>query len=193
MTNKWPLYVTKLYHYFLISFYFWLGLVKGLIVYASVPAVLALLTTLEFVNGHEDVEEKLIKASFNNYYSKYQHYRFTSFVFSFLLIINSSLLFWCLINEYSWFWLGLLGYCLVLVMVSFSYFIYYLSQRAMLLKEAFAYGFVKMIKRIEITLAMIVLCLVLLGLAYFNFVLFIVLAPVVYGLSLNHLGKRLLI
>ncbi|GAA4057048.1 hypothetical protein [Amphibacillus indicireducens] len=182
MNNKIAGLVTKLYHYVLVSFYFWLGLLKGVFIYSLIPSLVALYLTLDHMKRNPEYTESELKEVYQESYKQYQSQKVSSFLISFSFILLATSIFFLYKDEASWVWLGIASYFTLLLYATVSYATYYLAFRTMAIKTSFALGFVSVIKNLSITLSIVVLFVIMAWLAFYNIVLFVVLAPILYGL-----------
>ncbi|WP_440897707.1 hypothetical protein ACS127_07010 [Amphibacillus sp. Q70] len=173
--------VTKAYYYLLVSFYFWLGLLRGIVIYSLIPALAALYLTLQFMKQNPDYDEAMIKKTYQSYYKQFQQHRLSSFLVSLGLILLITLIFFFWFEETAWVLIGIAGYFLLLLLSTLSYASYYIAFKSTSIKHSFALGFISVIKNLGLTLAIVIVNGLMLALAYYNLVLFIVLFPVLYG------------
>lgn len=179
--NKVYQLVTKAYHYLLVSFYFWLGLLRGIVIYSLIPALAALYLTLQFIKQNPEYDEAMIKKTYQGYYQQFQHHKLSSFLVSLGLILLSTLIFFFLIEGIDWVLIGIVGYFLLLLLSTLSYASYYIAFKSISIKDSFALGFINVIKNLGLTLSIVITNGLMIALAYYNLVLFVVLFPVLYG------------
>lgn len=171
----------KFYHYLLVSFNFWLGLLKGLIIYSLIPALVALYLTLQFMRQNPDYDETTIKKTYRTHFQQFQQHKLSSFLVSLGMILLTTLIFFGIREDLGWLVIGLASYFLLLLLTTLSYTSYYIAFGDFTIKQAFAIGFISVIKNPSLTLSLVGIYGVMIGLAYYNAVLFVVLFPVLYG------------
>lgn len=188
--NKVTELITKVYHYLLTCFYFWLGLFRGIIIYALIPALVALYMTIDHMKQNPDYSESDLKKVYQHTYKKYQHHKLTSFFVSFGFILLATFLFFLVKNGASWIFIGVVSYFVLLLFATISYTTYYLAFKATTIKSSFALGFVGVIKNLDLTLSIILLFVLSVWLAFYNLVLFLILFPVIFGLMIVNVFPR---
>ena len=82
MSIKLVSFFQYIYQYFRISYYFWLCMVKGGVIYSLYPSVIALIFTIKTFIKDPDED---IKELFYSSYNQYRHYQKTSFTYALLL------------------------------------------------------------------------------------------------------------
>lgn len=190
--NKVTELITKVYHHFLVCFYFWFGLFRGALIYALVPALVALYLTLDYMKQNSDYGEIDLKKTYRSAYKKFQHHKLSSFLVSFAFIILASLVFFLIKGGANWVWVGIVGYFILLLFTTVCYATYYIAFKATAIKDSFVLGFVSVIKNLSLTLSIISLFALMVWLAFYNLVLFFVLSPVLFGVVIVYIfPKRL--
>ncbi len=173
------------YKLFLISFYYWGYLLKGLIIYSFIPATSALLKTSEQFLIKEDVED--IRVLFKQNYINYRDYRLASFVSVFFLILSYTTLFFANKSEhpFSLAIVILVIYVMVLFVTNITFVFYYLIKNIRGMKQLLALAFVSSIKCPMRSLYILFIITILYFLFTWNLVAFIALAPCIYGCGIT--------
>lgn len=181
----------KLYQYFQVSFYFWLSILKGFVIYSLVPAFTALLRTMEDLH-HENNGES-VKQIFSRHYQIYKSQKLLSFLFAMIMIISYSAL--VLLNKVESNLTLILTivfiYLMVLNMIVFTYTVFYLSDRELGSKEVVILAFVSMVKYFMLSIYVLIIISILLVAAYINFLFFVITAPFLYGMAVNAIMHKL--
>src|SRR5699024_8649917 len=182
-----------LYKYFKVSFYFWVYLFKGLLVYGLIPATSALFLTLHYLHNDKNNNEAEIKKNYKIYYNQFSNHKVASFLISFLLILILSISYYLYVFNSAITVMLLIVNCytLALILITFTYTIYFLTTKEMSMKQSFIFGFVSVIKNLLRSLLILAIVLLDLYIAYFNLVLFVAVGPVVYGVSTQFILKKL--
>jgi len=173
------------YKLFLISFYYWVYLLKGVVLYSFIPATASLLKTSEQFLIKENVED--IGVLFKENYQQYKHYRFASFGSVLFIILNYTALYFTNRADHS-FTLAiviLLIYLMVLFVVNITFVVYYLIKQVSDLKKLLALAFVSSIKFPLRSLYILFIIAILYYLLTWNLVAFIALAPCIYGCGIT--------
>jgi len=190
LNNKIAGLVIKLYHYVLVSFYFWLGLLRGIFIYALIPALVALYLTLDHMKQNPEYAESELKQVYQQNYKKYQHHKLSSFLISFMFILLATVIFFLYKAEANWIWIGIVSYFSLLLYTTVSYATFYFAFKTNEIKASFALGFVSVIKNLSITVSIVVLFVLMLWLAFYNLILFIVLSPLLFGLMVVYVFPK---
>ncbi|MBP1914262.1 putative membrane protein YesL [Lederbergia galactosidilyticus] len=80
----------KLYQYFQVSFYFWVFILKGFVIYSLVPACTALLRTMEELRQKNNEEKENVGQVFSRHFRNYKSKRLLSFLFAIIMIVSYS-------------------------------------------------------------------------------------------------------
>lgn len=187
MDSKAFAFFNAIYKYFQVSFYFWIHLLKGAVIYSLIPAFSALLLTMKELHSVDETEERRVKDIFSKHFNTLKQYKFVSFVYSIIVITSFSTLY--LLNRssssYALLLTILIIYTLVMTILLFTYTIFYLGNRDKEIKQISIISFVSMIKNFGKSLMILIFIIVLLFLAYYNFFLFLIIAPFLYAISVN--------
>ncbi|GEM05306.1 hypothetical protein HMI01_22940 [Halolactibacillus miurensis] len=184
---EWTLAV---YHYIVLALYFWVGILRGLVLYGITPACVSLFLTYQAMRNHEEVDEKYIKQQFFKHYRDYDHYKVWSFLMSVGLLLLTALFTFSLSRGVSLVFVVVIIYFLLLLIGAVSFTFYGLTIHKKAGRIAFAEGFVEMIKQIKITVPLLIAVVVLLGILYYNGVLFLVVFPAGYAAVVTSLLNR---
>lgn len=187
MNSKLFGFFNSLYKYFQASLYFWLYLLKGIIIYSLIPAFAALLLTIKELHEEVDEEEQHVKDIFSKHFNKLNHFKFASFIYSVIVITSFSSLYLLNRSESSNALIitMLVIYILVMTILLFTYTIFYLGNHQVEMRQIITISFVSMIRNFGKSLMVLIFIIALLLLAYYNFLLFIITAPFLYGISTN--------
>lgn len=186
MNSKIVIFFQYLYKYFLVSFYFWIYLLKGLVVYSLVPAISSLFSVLRDINmGVDDKTGKTVKQLYKQTFDKYKESKLTSFIYTFILIILYTGLFFFnkQQSQFSLMLTILFIYFLAMALLMLTYSSVFLSFKNMKIKDANMFAFVTIIKNIVGTVAILVVVGVVYFIADYNFLAFIIFGPFIYGLG----------
>lgn len=173
------------YKLFLISFYYWLYLLKGIIIYSFIPATASLLKTSEQYLIKENQED--ISVLFRENYQGYQSYHFASFVSVMFVILSYTVLFFANRSDHS-FSLALvivIIYFMLLFVINYTFVLYYLTNGIKEWRNLFALAFVSSIKYPLRSLYILFIMAILYFLFTWNLVAFIALAPCIYGCGIT--------
>lgn len=190
LTNKVTELISKVYHYILVSFYFWLGLFRGIFIYALIPALVALYLTFHHMKQNPDYNEADLKKVYGRAYAKFRHHKLSSFLVSFVFIILASLIFLLIKGNANWILIGIPVYFALLLFTTLCYATYYLAFKSTTIKNSFALGFVSVIKNLSLTLTIIIFFVLMGWLAFYNLVLFVVLFPVLFGVIVVYIFPK---
>ncbi|GEN55882.1 hypothetical protein GCM10012290_04840 [Halolactibacillus alkaliphilus] len=174
-------WTVQIYHFIVLAGYFWLGILKGLILYGVVPACVSVIKTYEDIKVTDEVDEKFIKKRFFDYYRDYDHYKVLSFVMSLGVLLLMSLFMLSLARGVSLILVVVCIYFLLLLVGAMSYTFYHLTLKKESGRLAFSKGFVVMIKELKTTVPLLIAVVVLIGVLYYNLVLFLVVFPAGYA------------
>jgi uncharacterized membrane protein YesL len=175
---EWTLAV---YHYIVLALYFWVGILRGLILYGVTPACVSLFLTYEAMKTYEEVDEKYIKQQFFKHYRDYDHYKVLSFLMSIGLLLLTALFTLSLSRGLSLVIVVVIIYFLLLLIGAVSFTFYSLTVHKKAGRIAFAEGFVEMIKQIKVTVPLLVAVVIMLSVLYYNAILFLVMFPAGYA------------
>lgn len=193
MNNKLFHFIQTLYLYFQVSFYFWIHLIKGLVIYALIPATAALFLTIKAIREQKD--EEGIKSIYQFFYRKYEEYKLPSFLVSVLFSVLLASLFyiskWENKPAFMLILIIVILYILALSFVLYTYSIYFITTRTFTFKQALIFSFVTAIKNILPTMGILVVGAVLIYSAYLNLAFFVIFSPFLFGLGLNFLFRKL--
>jgi uncharacterized membrane protein YesL len=193
MNNKLFNFIQTLYLYFQVSFYFWIHVIKGLLIYSLIPATAALFLSIKAIREQKDDEG--VKSLYKTYYRKYEEYKLPSFFYSLLFsILLASLFFiskWESKPAFMLILVIIIIYLLILSIVLFSYSVYFITTRPFTFKQAMVYSFVSAIKNIIQTIGVLIIVAGLIYTAYLNFAFFVIFSPFLYGLGMTFLFSKL--
>jgi uncharacterized membrane protein YesL len=184
---EWTLTV---YHYIVLALYFWVGILRGLILYGVTPACVSAFLTYEAMKKYDDVDEKYIKQQFFKHYRDYDHYKLLSFLISIGLLLLTALFTFSLARGVSLVLVVVIIYFLLLLIGAMSFTFYRLMLTKKAGRVAFAEGFVEMIKELKVTVPLVIAVALLLGILYYNAVLFLVVFPAGYAAVVTGLVSR---
>ncbi|MGN8647509.1 hypothetical protein ACTNEO_15660 [Gracilibacillus sp. HCP3S3_G5_1] len=173
------------YKLFLISFYYWLYLLKGLIIYSFIPATASLLKTCEQFLIKDNPED--IRLLFKENYQRYHSYYFASFLSVMFVILSYTALFFVNRSDHS-FSLAMIIviiYFMVLFVINFTFGLYYLTKGKKEWRNLLAFAFVSSIKYPLRSLYILFIVAVLYVLLTWNLVAFVALAPCIYGCGIT--------
>jgi uncharacterized membrane protein YesL len=173
------------YKLFLISFYYWLYLLKGVVIYSFIPATASLLKTSEQFLIHENPED--IGLLFKENYQSYQSYYFASFLSVMFVILSYTALFFANRSDHS-FSLALvivIVYFIILFVINYTFILYYLTKGIKAWKKLLALAFVSSIKYPLRSIYILFIVAILSFLFTWNLVAFIALAPCIYGCGIT--------
>ena len=191
MNNKLYYFTQTLYSYFKVSLYFWLYLLKGLIIYGLIPSTCALFLTMNAII--EEKDDQGVKSLFKTYYEKYKKYKGQSFLFSLVLSFLFAALFYLSKQQKSAAFIFIIVCCyfLALAAILFIYCTYLLSFRNLTFKQSIIFSFVTAFRNLFITLGTLIVILALLFAAYENFAFFMIFGPFLFGLAILFIFRRL--
>ncbi|GEM00915.1 Protein of unknown function, DUF624 [Halolactibacillus halophilus] len=184
---EWTLTV---YHYIVLALYFWVGILRGLILYGITPACVSVFLTYEAMKKNEDVDDKYIKQQFFKHYRNYDHYKLLSFLISIGLLLLMALFTYSLARGVSLVLVVVIIYFLLLLIGTMSFTFYHLMLNKKPGRLAFAEGFVEMIKELKVTVPLVIAVALLLGILYYNAVLFLIVFPAGYAAVVTGLVKK---
>ncbi len=173
------------YKLFLISFYYWLYLLKGIVIYSFIPATASLLQTSEQFLIKENPED--IGELFKENYQGYDSYRFVSFFSIMFIILSYTALFFTNRSDhpFSLAFIILIIYLMILFVANFTFVMYYLINGIKNWKNLLALAFVSSIKYPLRSLYILFILAILYFLFTWNLVAFIALAPCIYGCGIT--------
>jgi uncharacterized membrane protein YesL len=193
MNNKLLNFIQTLYLYFQVSFYFWIYLFKGFIIYALVPVTAALFLTIKDIREQKD--EQAVGIIFKSYYQRYQTYRLPSFLYSFLgIVLLAALIYISRLsskNAYMLILIIVILYILCFGAVLFTYSVHFITTRSLSFKQSLIFSFVAAIRNFVITLGLLVVMIGVIYTAYVNFAFFVIFSPFLFGLGVTLLFSRL--
>jgi uncharacterized membrane protein YesL len=175
-----------MYKYFQVSLYFWLSLLKGLVVYSIVPTFCTLFLVLRDINKGEDEEEnKDVKLLFKHYYESFKMYKVSSFIYTFSMIIVYTCLFFVnkQTNSFSLVLSILLIYFLVMVLLLLTYSTAFIAFKKMNVKTSNIHAFLAIIKNPINSVSILVIIILLFFAAGYNLAFFVVFGPFLFGLG----------
>ncbi|RSK28342.1 hypothetical protein EJF36_16540 [Bacillus sp. HMF5848] len=191
MNSKLNIFFQYLYKFFKVSFFFWLYLLKGLVIYAVIPSANALLVTLKNILEGVD-EEDDIKALYKKNYEALASERMSSFLFSISFILIYTALFfvnkWS--SSYSLAITLVLLYILALTVLLLLYSVYFLQFKNKNWKGIILLSFFSSIKYIHLSLAVLTLIIIMYFTATYNFAFFVIFGPFLFGLGTNLIFTR---
>lgn len=186
MNSKTMMLFQYVYKYFQVSLYFWLYLIKGLVVYSLVPTLSTLFLVLHDINKGEDEEKsKDVKELFRGYYETYTSYKLPSFIYTIIFILLYTSLFFVTISTsaFSLILLILFIYMLVMALLMITYSTIYITFKKMDVKMANMHAFVAIIRNPIQSIALIMVFILLYLGADYNFAFFVIFGPFLYGLG----------
>ncbi|KRG16411.1 hypothetical protein ACA30_01550 [Virgibacillus soli] len=184
----------KLYQYFQVSFYFWVFILKGFVIYSLVPACTALLRTMEELRQKNNEEKENVGQVFSRHFRNYKSKRLLSFLFAIIMIVSYSSLVLLnkMENNLSLILTILFIYLIAINIVIFTYTIFYLGYRNWSSKEVVILAFISMVKHFMTSIYVLIVILILLVAAYINFLFFLITAPFLYGMAVNIVMHKLI-
>ncbi|WP_186577113.1 DUF624 domain-containing protein [Aquibacillus kalidii] len=193
MNKKIYTFFQVVYKFIVVSFYFWISLIKGLIIYSIIPSIAALYLTIDSIlkGKKEDAD---LKVTFNEYNDTYNQYKLSSFIFSLVMIMSIASLLLLLKVENRLAVIGIIVavYILFMTFVTLSYTVNYLVYRNLSIKHSFAFAFVSVLKFPVQTLLVTSLFIILLAAAYLNIVFFVAFGPIIYSFGIRIAIKKLI-
>ncbi len=183
-------FINKLYKYFLASFFFWVYILKGVLVYSLIPAGYALFSVIEEIRKERD--DGTIGGLFKSYYQEYKHLKLQSFLSSFLLIVIYSLLF--LANQYSGGLAALISfvmiYFLAVTIILLTFSMNFLRYHSLTFKDTLIYSFIYSIRNLWVTIIILVALGLIAKISNKNFIILLFISPSLYGLFVRFLFER---
>lgn len=183
--------ITVFYSLVTTSLLYYKYILKGLLVYNFLPATIALLVTVKSV--WEGTDEVAIAQLFKENMDKYRHSKFQSFIMSFPLIIFYLMIFLIqtrYTNNLSLILLFILLYVFFLYIVVITLYCYISTEKKYTFKNTILLALYLSLRKIWVSISIIVLIGLFYQLAAFNFLLFLLIAPFSYTLMLNMLLGR---
>jgi len=185
MNSKIYQFITTLYDFLKVSFYWWIYLFRGAVVYGLLPAGCALVQTVEELLHKKESGE--VSELFKKYYNQFTHYKGQSFLFSIILVSSWFLLF--LLNRINGT-AAIIGtivviYVMALTLIVYSYLINFLSPKDISFKQAFARSYIAVFKMPKATFTILLVLLGMVAAAYINFAFFFFFGPFFYGTALR--------
>lgn len=171
-----------IYKLFQVSFYFWIYLLRGLVLYSVIPALSAMLLTINDILADDD--EGDVKEKYKKYFHMYKRYKLQSFMFTSIIIFSNVVLFY--LNKMEGNLSIILSivaiYILFFTAVTLTYCVNYLVIKQLSFKQSFALAFISVVRNIMRTLLLIVVIFLLYLAAYWNLVFFVFFGPFIFGL-----------
>ncbi|MCZ0703097.1 putative membrane protein YesL [Natronobacillus azotifigens] len=179
-------FITTFYDLISTSLLYYKYILQGFLIYNFLPANIALLATVKRIwkgTDHSSINE-IFKANMK----KYDHKKIQSFCMSIPIIILYSTLF-ILQNEYNeninLILLLILFYLLFLHIIVLTLYSYLAMENNYGFKNTFLIALYLSIKKLWVSISIIVLIVLFYQLAIYNFLLFLFLAPFSYALAIN--------
>lgn len=179
-----------MYHFIVLAGYFWLGIFKGLILYGVVPACVSVIKTYEDIKKADEVDEKFIKKRFFDYYRDYDQYKVLSFLMSIGLLLLMALFTFSLTQGVTLIVVVICIYFLLLLIGAMSYTLYHLTIKKEAGRLAFSKGFVSLFKELKTTVPLVIAVVVLIGILFYNVVLFLVVFPAGYAAVVSGILRK---
>jgi uncharacterized membrane protein YesL len=185
MNSKIYQFFNTLYDYLKVSFFWWIYLFRGAVVYGFLPAGCALVYTVEELLHKK--ESSVVSELFKKYYNQFIRYKGQSFLFSIILVSSWFLLF--LLNRINGT-AAIIGtiviiYVMALTLIVYSYLINFLSTKDISFKQAFARSYIAVFKMPKTTFTILLVLLGMVTAAYINFAFFFFFGPFLYGIALR--------
>lgn len=183
-SNAVTAFFQYIYQFFKVSLWFWVYLLRGIVIYSLIPAFCALFKTIgAVVEGREEVN---VKVYFKGVYQQYRELRWQSFLFSLLFIIMYACLYslnkWQ--SEASLILTIVVLYLAVLSSVVFLYTIHFLvAGTIQAFNRILILSFVQSIRNIWISLFLVISTGVVFYSALINLAFFVVFGPFLLGLA----------
>ncbi|UOQ48454.1 hypothetical protein MUN88_20875 [Gracilibacillus caseinilyticus] len=179
-----------IYTLFQISFYYWIYLLRGVIVYSFIPATAALWETTKIVLFQPSDEET--KEIFRECYNKYRSYRGVSFAVTILLVLLQVALFYLNRSDLALrlAFMIVLIYLAALLIVNVVFVLYYFIFYHYHTKDAFALAFVTSFKKPLLSIAILLCIVVLYLLLYWNLIAFLAFGPCLFSISMSLLFRN---
>lgn len=135
----------------------------------------------------DKTEERQVKDIYSKHFNTFKQYKLLSFIYSIIVITSFSALYLLnrSVSSYALLLTVLIIYMLIMTVLLFTYTIFYLGNRHIVMKQVIIISFVSMIKNFGKSLMVLIFIIVLLLLAYYNFFLFLIVAPFLYAISVN--------
>ncbi|MGM0523277.1 MAG: hypothetical protein ACQER2_04425 [Bacillota bacterium] len=179
-----------MYHYIVLGLYFWIGMLRGLLLYGVTPACVSVFLTYEAMRSHEEVDGKYIKEQFFKHYRDYDHYKLLSFLISIGLLSLSALFTFSLTRGLSLMLVVIIIYFLLLLIGAMSFTFYRLMMNKKAGRTTFIEGFLEMIQEQKLTILLLTLIALLFSVLYYNVVVFLVVFPAGYAAVVTRLLKK---
>ncbi|UOQ85036.1 hypothetical protein [Gracilibacillus salinarum] len=179
-----------IYSLFRISFYYWIYLLRGIIVYSFIPATAALWETTKIVLFQPSDEE--IKEIFRECYNKYRSYRGVSFAITILLVLLQVTLFYLTRSDLAMrlAFMIVLFYMIALLILIVVFVLYYFIFYHYRTKDAFALAFVTSFKKPLLSIAILFCTVILYLLLYWNLIAFLAFGPCLFSISMSLLFRN---
>jgi uncharacterized membrane protein YesL len=173
-----------IYQFFKVSFWFWMYLLKGMVIYSLIPAFCALFKTIGAVM--EGKEEVNVKVYFKGIYKHHRGLKLQSFLFSLLFIMLYVCLY--LLNKWqsdiSLILTIVVLYLAVLTSVVFLYAIHFIMGGAVQsFNRILVLSFVQSIRHLWISLFLLLCTGLIAYSALVNLAFFVVFGPFLLGLA----------
>jgi uncharacterized membrane protein YesL len=175
--------LTTVYNLIIISFYFWIYIIRGMFIYSFIPAIVTLMEVSRLIYHLKSDEE--IRRLYQSKFQLYKQHKGSSFVVSFLLIILATALYFVNGMDGS---LQLILYIVLLYMIILLLLVTSNTshQRRFAysdMKHAFIVGFLDIIKKPQQTLYLLAVFTICIGIGIWNLVAFLAFVPALYGIS----------
>lgn len=177
-----------IYQFFKVSFWFWIYMLRGIVIYSLIPAFCALFKTIGAIV--EEKDEVNVKVYFKGIYKQYRELKFQSFLFCLLFII----LYVCLYLLNKWqsdisLILTIVAlYLTVLASVVFLYAVHFIINGANLsFSGILILSFVQSIRHLWISLFLFLCTGLIAYSALINLAFFVVFGPFLVGLAAYYL------
>ena len=183
--------LNRAYKYFIASFYFWVYLFRGIVVYGLIPSSCSLFSVMEDIKEDRDCDG--IKKLFFAYYREYKIYRIHSLIFAFITFsIYASLFFLNKVNnKIALIFTIVLIYLLAMILLILTYTINYLVFKKCDFKTAFISSFIFTVKNIFPSLSIVISFIMLFIIGRMNLVFLIFFLPFLYVLLVRTLLSKL--
>lgn len=175
-----------------VSYYFWIYLIRGIVIYSLIPALCTLSKVVSHILQGESEED--IKSLFKFHFEEYKGLKIQSFLFVFIITSSYTVLFY--LNQVDSVFGNILTiviiYILALTLITLTYCANFITFKQMNFNQAFALGFVSVLKNPLHTLSIVVVLTIVIASAYINLVFFIAFAPFLYAIGSKLSLQRLL-
>lgn len=186
MNSKIMVFFQFMYKYFQTSFYFWIKLLKGLVIYSLIPSLCGLFLVIKDINtGADDEQNMNVRELYNKYFGVYKNYRLPSFIYMIILILLYSGLYFLNKAENEVFIIPIILfiYLLFMTLLMLIYSTVFIAFKGMDAKKGNIFGFLSVFKHPVSTVSIVVILILLYFSISYNFAFFVAFGPFLFGLG----------